>query len=213
MRTLGLCLLAFVMSASTGCQGVKGSGTPRTEGRQVAAFSALEAGGAYRLDVKQGLTTSLELEGDDNLLPLVETTVKDGRLLIRSRETLRPTSDIAVRITTPRVESVSLAGSSELHLSGIDGPALRLQISGSGEAWVKGRADQLDLTVTGAGEVHASHLLARKVAVRVTGAGEAEVHASASLEVQITGAATVGYYGDPKDVRQQITGAGRLTKR
>lgn len=46
--------------------------------------------------------------------------------------------------------------------------------------------------------------------VDMSGAGESRVWATQALEVDISGAGRVVYWGDPIDVRQDISGAGSI---
>src|SRR5689334_22907266 len=61
---------------------VKGSGKKASETRKVAAFRAIDFTGSGRVDYKIGSPQSVRVETDDNLLPNVETTVKNGKLRI-----------------------------------------------------------------------------------------------------------------------------------
>ena len=62
---------------------VVGSRKAKTEQRQVTEFTAIELSvGTAELVVKKGDTASLKLTWDDNLPPLVRTTVVNGVLEI-----------------------------------------------------------------------------------------------------------------------------------
>src|SRR4051812_22937807 len=84
-----------VMSISLGCVGVngcsmgpavKGSGVAKTESRQVGPFTriSIEGSGNVVVTVDPTQPASLVLKADDNILPLVETTVKGDTLVISS---------------------------------------------------------------------------------------------------------------------------------
>lgn len=47
----------------------------------------------------------------------------------------------------------------------------------------------------------------------VSGSANVVVAVSRALDVHISGSATVTYRGDPPDVKQDISGSGRLVKR
>src|SRR6516165_12481646 len=93
---LTTCVAAIILAA--GCEGsvqvgsnlkipaIEGSGTAKTETREVGPFSALEVHAAIHATVTPGDKVSVSLEGDDNLLPLVETTVRDGRLVAKFKD-------------------------------------------------------------------------------------------------------------------------------
>jgi hypothetical protein len=75
---LFVCMLAF------GCtlgDSVIGSGKKASETRKVDSFTQLELLGVGRIEVTIGNRQPLELSGDDNILPLIETKVTDGKLV------------------------------------------------------------------------------------------------------------------------------------
>src|ERR1700678_4109097 len=86
----GIALSAIGIAA--GCQGnfligpppIAGSGVSKEETRAVDAFHVLEAGNALQVNVSvtAGAKPSLKISGDDNLVPFVESVIRDGRLIL-----------------------------------------------------------------------------------------------------------------------------------
>ena len=69
---------------------VKGSGTLASEVRQVAEFTEVELAGSADVEVTVGGEQKVVVEADDNILPLVETNVVNGRLVIRIKPNNSP---------------------------------------------------------------------------------------------------------------------------
>ena len=69
---------------------VAGSGAVTTDTRTVSAFERVDVGGEYDVVIRVGTTRSVVIEGDDNLLPLIRTEVREGTLHIDSEKDLRP---------------------------------------------------------------------------------------------------------------------------
>ncbi len=69
-----------------GGNSVKGSGIVKNESRNIAGFSSISISIPARLTIVQGETEGVVLEGDDNILPLIETVVDDRQLQIRFKE-------------------------------------------------------------------------------------------------------------------------------
>lgn len=84
MKTLRPVLFVVFLAFAVGCEArVVGSGKPASETRAVSGFHGVELAATGTLDITQGDKEELVAEADDNLLPLIETTVKsDGTLLI-----------------------------------------------------------------------------------------------------------------------------------
>ena len=74
MKKLVLLIVLVVLGA--GCHlhhGVAGSGKRQKEKRGVGSFTSISTEGAFDVEVVCQKPQSLEIEGDDNVLPLVTT--------------------------------------------------------------------------------------------------------------------------------------------
>src|SRR5207237_7014062 len=93
-----------------------GSGQIATETRNVGSFQAIELRGSMKLVVQQAAKESVELRGDDNLLPLIETAVVDhAGVPTLQIDTKRGTS---FSTRNPMVVTVSVATLASLSLTG-----------------------------------------------------------------------------------------------
>jgi hypothetical protein len=209
-----LLTLAFSLAAlgAAGCFGKKGSGNAATETRAVGAFSEVEVRGSVTLEVSMGEAHRLELSGDDNLLPLVETTIEGSRLVIRPKQDVNPELPLVARVTTPDLKLVKGSGATEVSVRDVDNQALEVELSGAGKMAVAGKTGELTLRVSGAGSVDAKDAVAEKIAVHVSGAGSVEVGAPKELKVDVSGAGSVSYDGSPT-ITKHISGSGSVDKR
>lgn len=218
-----------------GCsaQRVKGSGNVISESRQLPEFREIRLEGQGKVALTQGNQSSLEVTTDDNILPFIETEVKNGKLVI-SREkgkNLRPTK-LNFTITVKDLEGISIAGSGDVScnnklvsddfyakISGsgditlsVDTAHLESDISGSGSIYLSGSANSYDATITGSGDVDAFDLRARESSVVITGSGNCRVSIADKLRAKITGSGDVLYKGHPQ-VNKTITGSGSVKDR
>lgn len=212
-----LCLMCLT-SALSGCMGVRGSGTKAEETRHVPAFTSIEVKGGYdvTLTIKGGAapeTVALTLSGDDNLLPLIESTVADDKLVVDSEQNLNATVPLTLRAEPHRLRAVALSGSGDFDIAGVAGDEFNIAVSGSGDMKVRGKTGKLSIAIAGSGDIDAQHLEADSVTIAVAGSGDVSVCAAKSLEVEIAGSGTINYYCDPKDIKQDITGSGELIKK
>jgi len=220
-----------------GWGGVTGSGKAQTESRAVSGFQAIATRGSVKLVLRQGTREGVELRGDDNILPLIETRVvdrggvptleigtKDGASY-STREPLVATIDLVT------LRSLKLSGSSDVVCEGLKTAALQIvvsgsgrvrmrqlgtddlavTISGSGDAEFSGRAGRLSLKISGSGEADTRALEADDVAVTVAGSGDVRVNARKTLAVSLAGSGSVGYTGEAT-VTSSIAGIGRVKK-
>src|ERR1043166_4179580 len=158
--------------------GEKGSGKIATQQREVRSFKGIEVGGVFEVDVTAGRDFSLEVETDDNLLPLVKTYVHDGVLEIESERRLSPTKGIKVRITAPDINDLDVSGAANLSLNGVKNAELKVDSSGASKVKVKGETAELSMNASGASKVDADGLRSAKVDVEASGASRSEEHTS-----------------------------------
>jgi carbon monoxide dehydrogenase subunit G len=213
IRAASVALAVALLAAGCDRSAVRGSGEAASEVRQVGAFRGIEIAGALNAEISKGDQARVEVSGDDNLVPLVTTEVAGGRLRVETKKPIRPELELEVRIIVPEVRRVTLSGAGRVTLSEIDSDELALALSGSGSIAASGATGRLALEISGSGSVDAGELRAEVVEVAVSGAGAVTVHATRSLEVSISGSGTVTYGGEPPEVRESISGSGRLVKR
>jgi hypothetical protein len=221
-------LAACGLSVDWGGPTVAGSGTVVTETRRVTGFDRIEIGGDFDVTVIQGSTPSLTLTGDDNLLPLVRTEVRDGSLVVEPEKDFRSSRDIEVAISTPSLRGISSSGSWEVAVTGIRSSEFRAAVSGSsemaaegdfgvlaasvswsGEIAMEGTAETIDASVSGSGEMDLARVRARSANVRVSGSGDVRVFATEGLNASVSGSGDVVYGGSPR-VSREISGSGSV---
>ena len=85
LRWLGLGALGLAMilsSCVTNIGGTVGSGTAKTETRNASGFTSVTFSGIGTLNIKQTGVESLTVSADDNVLPLLTSTVSNGTLTL-----------------------------------------------------------------------------------------------------------------------------------
>jgi hypothetical protein len=210
--TLAVLSLATVLFGLTGC-GTRGSGVSASETRELEAFTAIESGGALDLVVHVGADEQkVVLSGDDNILPVIETRIRGGKLVIEHDGWLRPELPLVIEVWVPSLDAVEASGTTNIEIEGLSSGKFELDLSGATDAELSGRVERLDIDASGAADIDATELEAANVVIDMSGAGEAKVWATQALEVDISGAGRVVYWGDPTDLRQDISGAGSVRK-
>jgi hypothetical protein len=236
-----LLLAAGSFTTTTALAATTGSGRAAQEVRTPGAdFQAIELRGDFDLTVRQADGGArIELHADDNLLPMIETEVVDGRHgrtlrigwrrdagwvhpKVEARVTVQVAQLRAVSaygsgdISIPRLAaplfSLSLAGSGDARLDELATDELSVSVAGSGDVHASGRAGRLTLAIAGSGDVSAAGLASDEVTVRIAGSGDAHVHAERQLKVSIAGSGDVQYSGAAA-VQSSIAGSGSVRKR
>ncbi len=233
---------AFIAAALAFCafrvlvavaESVQGNGHMTTEKRSLAqGVHEASLTGPWELDiVVSDAPESLEVKGEDNILPHIKTEAQDGELRVSSKDSvqLQTTQPVVITAHLNKLDAVvltgsgtvkatsasgatihsTLTGSGNIDLQGVHTPSFESQINGSGTLTASGRAEKASLSITGSGDLEAKALETPAASVQITGSGNVHVNARQSLDASITGSGSVIYAGSPK-VTRQITGAGSV---
>ncbi|MCO6511267.1 MAG: DUF2807 domain-containing protein [Aridibacter famidurans] len=191
---------------------VKGSGNVVTEKRNVSEFTKVDVGGVFNVEIVAGKEQSVEVEADDNLLPLIKTRIDGETLRIESEKRYSTRSRLTIRITTPNIERVDLSGASNAVISNIGNEELVLDLSGASRVKVSGKTGSLTLDMSGASKIDAGELSADKVSVDGSGASRATVNVSKDLIADLSGASKVRYMGSPSNVQKKTSGGSSVSQ-
>lgn len=227
LRFLSLILLlhAGVAGAAT----ITGSGNTSEETRPVGGFTSLTLRAPIDVTLKAGSIERVTLRGDDNILPLIETRVVDGRLEIgvasnasfttrrsltavvefvkMSRVVIASSGNVRADTIKADVLEAVIQGSGDMGIDRVEANTVALSIGGSGDFTAKGRADSVGIVINGSGDAYCDRLEADQVAVSIRGSGDVRVAAARELKVNIDGSGDVRYRGRPKVVKS-ISGSG-----
>lgn len=225
MKKLGLIVFIFALSIglvfSTSCSfskfsnlsGVQGSGTSKSETRDVSGFTKIDAGGAINLEVAMHKDFSVVVEADDNLLTNIKTEVSGETLKIYSEDQISPKTRINVRISMPAIEGMDVSGASSSSVTDVNSDSLELKASGASKITINGTAKELNAEASGASTIDAENLKAENADVEASGASKAVVLATNELDVNASGASKISYVGEPKNVKQNSSGASSISKK
>jgi hypothetical protein len=206
-------LLVLLTAACNGLViGERGSGVMAKESRTVSGFTNIDLSGSGRVNVSVTGSESLTIEAEDNILPLLTSEVRNGRLVLGSKGNISPSVEVVYTITMSRLEGVAISGSGTVNATGIDSSAFDADISGSGEIFPSGRSTALALSISGSGRYSGEALISTSGSVHVSGSGSALVNVTDDLEVSVSGSGDVKYIGDPA-MSASISGSGHVSKR
>lgn len=222
MKKLGLIVFMSALSIglffATGCNvgnltGVQGSGNPKSEKRNVSGFKEIEAGGAIALEIDANKDFSVEVEADDNLLPLIKTEVDGNTLKISTEDGISTKNKIIVRISMPELISLDVSGASGAVVSNLKTDSLKLEASGASKIKISGEANNLESNANGASGIDAEGLSVNDADVEASGASSTTVSAANNLKADASGASTILYTGEPKNVEPTSSGASSIKKK
>lgn len=209
-----------------------GSGAILTETRTANDFTGLDVSVPGNIYVTQGQTFSVQVRAEENLLPYLQTRVEGKNLHVYFSRNVRSVDGLEVRITMPALKNVQmsgsgrldtdgafagntlnlgLSGSGRLYLNDMTYPYIAANVSGSGKMFVNGQSEDMDLNMSGSGELDALGCPTKVAEAHLSGSGTIRVRVSETLKAHVSGSGTIWYEGSPS-LESHISGSGKVRK-
>ncbi|MGZ4057297.1 MAG: head GIN domain-containing protein [Bacteroidia bacterium] len=220
------CALLFVscdnMTVTTGDGSYKvtGNGKQTSQNRDTGPFNQIEIEGVFNVYLSQGDKESVKVETDENIQPLILTTVKDNVLSVKMKDStsINKMKKINIFISLVDISKLSSTGVGSLKCSqklnlknlefmskGVGATDLKLSVEKLtvhseivGALMLSGDAKEVVINHNGVGIIQAFDLKAEKLSLRSDGIGSAEVYASKELNINSSGLGGVKYKGNPE---------------
>ena len=222
--------LAAIVAASAlaGCQvhAQEGSGPTVSKSYSVGNFQQIEVAGPYDVEVRTGSNPSVSGRGGEKLLERTVVEVDGDKLIIRPQNDRNffhwgwgNHGKAHFVVTVPQLTGASIAGSGDISVDKVAGPAfdgsvagsgginvaamnvqqLKLSIAGSGGVKAgTGTAQSADYDIAGSGDIDAGAVQAQALKVSIAGSGGVKAHASGTADVSIMGSGDVDVAGGAK---------------
>jgi hypothetical protein len=236
---LSMFLAAVLMSGCSSLTNIYGNGktiTPSnviiSDTRPISNFSGIDMRTLGKVILSQGTSESLTIEGSDNIVPLVTSSVQNDILVLELNKnvnitTLNSENVLTFTIGVKNLKSLAVSGLSEVGMGSLTTTDFAINMSGAGQVKLDQlTADNVDITVTGlgnveitgevtqatinipgAGNVNAPNLKIQTAHVTIPGLGNAVLWVTNSLTGNIGGGGNISYYGNPQ-TSIQTTGLG-----
>ncbi|MBL8148389.1 MAG: DUF2807 domain-containing protein [Blastocatellia bacterium] len=211
-------ILVLSISLFSGCihltnkDSVKGSGKITSQKRTLAPFDSVETEGIYSLTFVCQDDEDVEITGDDNILPLIITEVKNRTLRIKQEKDISPTQTLKVKIANPELQKIRLEGAGKADITNLQNENFNIEVEGASSIKASGQTKTLNINVEGAATVDVKDLRSEKAFVKSEGAGNIDLFASELLDINMEGVGKINYYGNPKTVNKKISGVGTVNK-
>lgn len=206
-----------LLAIATGCHHrraseISGSGKRVTEKRNIGSFTAISTEGAFVIEVTCQKEPSLEVEGDDNVLPFVTAEISNNVLRLSNSKGYSVNEPVKFKISVPNLESLSVSGGGKINVNSMNNESFELESSGAPVIVVSGATKVINIDSSGAGQIDTHNLRASRARVDAKGATKIEVDVAEQLDVEISGPSSVIYQGDPV-VNKTVNGPGRVERR
>lgn len=189
---------------------VQGNGQNASEMRQVASLDAIDVNGPMQVEIRVGQGTSLQVEGDSNILPLLRTDASNGTLRVWVEGNVRTSHPLRITYTTPTLRQVAANGSGQMNISGLSGGPLNLSLNGSRSVRLNGYVANLDARMNGSGSLNASGLDSASTAARLSGSGQLTLGRvnGEQLNLELHGSGSANASGKVRNMTVRLNGSG-----
>lgn len=230
-------LMLVVIKSGAQLQKITGNGNLKKESREIANFTGVLVSGNANVDLTYGNSKSITIEGDENILPFIETVVENGNLVVRTKEkvNIRSTNKIIVHAVLSKVSRLRVSGSgnitgtgdfsndgrTDIAVSGSGNINLgmnsfnetKINISGSGNVTLRGRStNNIDAGISGSGNIDCSEVSCNDVFAHVSGSGSIKVYANKSIDAKVSGSGNIYYKGAATNINLKSSGSGKIIK-
>jgi hypothetical protein len=207
-------VIAGIASLSS-CRKIIGEGPVLTEERTVANFTEVETSIPGAVYLAEGTVQQVRIESQQNIIDVVETKVEDGvlKLKLRNNTILANNSNLKVYISIPKFRAISLMGSGNVSAeSGLNSYELDLKLTGSGNIDIdRLYGSNLYSQLTGSGNIRIGAGTVGYQTVRITGSGDYDAKNMNSnyADVTITGSGNATVKAN-NSLKARISGSGNV---
>jgi hypothetical protein len=165
----------------------------------ISNFSEVELNASLDLHIQIADHFSVEAIGDEGR---VETVVLDRRgdeLSISTRNGRfgwfgrKSSGALSVNITMPELEEITLNGSGDAEVIGLDSREITLNLHGSGDLYVTGHSDDVEIEIHGSGDLEMDEVTGENVDIEIHGSGNVDFSGGTcnDLTIEIEGSGDV----------------------
>ena len=187
-----------------------GSGNVVTESRTVSGFSGISLHGVARITIEQTGEEALTITAEDNVLPVLLSSVSNGRLIIGPEENVNfeTQAEILYHVHVKNLSSIEINGVIHADAIGLDTDNLDVDIRGVSYLMASGRASLQDVFLAGVSTYQAQALASAGITIDGEGVINATVQVSDSLTVLACGVGNINYIGTPAVIRSDCPSLG-----
>jgi len=217
------------------CDCIKRTGPIISEIRNLGSFTKIKAEHNVDIYISQGAVQEIKVQAGKNIVPLIETVIEDGTLIIRNKNRCNWArsykKELSVYITVPSIKwiinegtatikslntfvedtlDVQTTNSGDLDLS-VNTSKLLSHIFGSGDIRLQGVTYEHACNIGGTAYLYAKNLTTSYTYIDTHTIGPSEINVNGGLLIcRIERKGDVYCYGNPSSVQKTITGTGQL---
>ncbi|WP_397446178.1 head GIN domain-containing protein [Polaribacter sp. R77954] len=214
---------------------IKGNGNVVTTNRTTSEYDAIGVGGSFDVVLIKGKEGNIKIEGEENIIPYVETEVQGNTLKIKYKKNtnIRTTKRLTVTVTYKDIDAISLGGSGNISCQGtlktdelktslggsgnislaVDANEVIANIGGSGNIKLAGISNDFTCSIAGSGSIKAYELKTDNLSATIAGSGSIRTTVNQKIKAKVVGSGSIYYKGNPTNIDSKSVGSGDIIDR
>jgi len=214
---------------------IKGNGNVVTVKRTISNYDGISAGGSFDVILVKGKEGEIEIEGEENIIPYLETEVRGNTLQVKYKKNtnISTRKKLTVTVAYEDLDMISLGGSGNINgenlikandlkvsLGGsgnialqIDADEISADIGGSGNIKLTGNSNELTSSIAGSGSIKAYDLETEILVATIAGSGSIKTTVKKEIKAKVAGSGSIYYKGTPKYIDTKSVGSGDVIDR
>jgi hypothetical protein len=191
---------------------ITGSGPVKTESRTVAEFTTIEARGGINLELSIGAPTSVQVTAQENLLPIVTTSVANGKLTAATTQNYVSSSMVTVTVVVSSLSELAVSEGIHVGGSGIAAGALSLRAEEGAAVTLTGTVDTFTLTASEGTLLDLGGFVARDAAVTLSDGVTGTIAATGNVTGTASNGVVISVAGNPASLNITTSSGAIVTR-
>ena len=224
-KFLLLSVVTLGMLTSCACSGLKvhySKTDPHgVHERDLKGFERVELLGSLDVKYAQADSFSVRVDAPVKVLNDVETYVTGNKLVVKMKGEgniidlgVSDADDVTVFVTSPDFLGIELKGSGDFESNGlVDTDNLDITLSGSGDIKFDDIiCDRVNVSLVGSGDVDVKHVKTQWAGVQLVGSGDVKMRLddSGAVDANVIGSGDITLSGNVKDYKYNVRGSGDM---
>ena len=180
----------------------------------LSGFTKVQLNTSSDINIKMGNSYSIEMVGDEERIANTILKLKGDTLKVKHKKghyNYNNGQDMVINVVMPNIEDMQINGSGDAEVEGVNNAKLDLGINGSGNLLVRGKTEELEISINGSGDISMNEVDGKDVEISINGSGNVTLDGGKcqSLEIDIHGSGDVeAKEMQCVDVNVDVSGSG-----
>jgi hypothetical protein len=236
MKSIFQFLAIFLLLLATSCDERKYSISTASiqEKKKLTGVTRLQLDGVFNLTLTQSDQESIEVVGDESMIKKLLID-QDGDLLTLSMEedlddNFFDKKELKINLSLKDLKELNYDGVGNVKTQGtfkvgdfrligsgvgnleldLDAQQIDANFDMVGNINLQGKANRAIFTNNGVGNLDASKLIVKDMEIKSSGIGKVEIHCTGDLSLEVDGIGKVSYSGNPRIIKKEVSGIGKV---